>query len=128
MPPRLRVNNQIRTKDSSQRARLAPNSTNANALLATAQMHTDSVRRCHWLRPKSGKLRPVRSSGCFATVQSTVACRPFRICPTNSDGRRAYVACTPDDYVAMIDLKSLEVAGHIEAGKQPDGLAWAVSR
>jgi len=44
------------------------------------------------------------------------------------DGARAYVACTPDDYVAVVDLKSLEVAGHIEAGKQPDGLAWAVRR
>jgi YVTN family beta-propeller protein len=44
------------------------------------------------------------------------------------DGVRAYVACTPDDYVAIIDLKSLEVTGHIEAGKQPDGLAWAVQR
>ena len=42
------------------------------------------------------------------------------------DGLRAYVACTPDDYVAIIDLKSLEVSGHIDAGKQPDGLAWAV--
>ncbi len=40
------------------------------------------------------------------------------------DGSRAYVACTPDDYVAIIDLKSLEVTGHIQAGKQPDGLAW----
>jgi YVTN family beta-propeller protein len=44
------------------------------------------------------------------------------------DGSRAYVACTPDNYVAIIDLKSLEVAGHIEAGGQPDGLAWAVRR
>ncbi|MGD0578917.1 MAG: YncE family protein [Bryobacteraceae bacterium] len=44
------------------------------------------------------------------------------------DGTRAYVACTPDDYVAVIDLKSLEVAGHIDAGKQPDGLAWVVRR
>jgi YVTN family beta-propeller protein len=44
------------------------------------------------------------------------------------DGLRAYVACTPDGYVAIIDLKSLEVTGHIEAGKQPDGLAWAVQR
>jgi YVTN family beta-propeller protein len=44
------------------------------------------------------------------------------------DGARAYVACTPDDTVAVIDLKSLEVAGHIEAGKQPDGLAWVVRR
>ena len=44
------------------------------------------------------------------------------------DGTRAYVACTPDSYVAIIDLKTLEVAGHIEAGKQPDGLAWAVRK
>jgi DNA-binding beta-propeller fold protein YncE len=42
------------------------------------------------------------------------------------DGLRAYVACTPDSYVAIIDLKSLEVTGHIDAGKQPDGMAWAV--
>jgi len=41
------------------------------------------------------------------------------------DGSRAYVACTPDDYVAIIDLRSLEVTGHIQAGKEPDGLAWA---
>lgn len=41
------------------------------------------------------------------------------------DGLLGYVACTPDDYVAVIDLKSLEVTGKIAAGKQPDGLAWA---
>jgi DNA-binding beta-propeller fold protein YncE len=41
------------------------------------------------------------------------------------DGSVAYVACTPDDYVAIIDLQSLEVTGHIDAGKQPDGMAWA---
>ena len=44
------------------------------------------------------------------------------------DGSRAYIGCTPDDYVAIIDLKTLEVTGHIDAGKQPDGLAWAVQR
>ncbi len=44
------------------------------------------------------------------------------------DGSRAFVACTPDDYVAVIDLRSLDVAGHIKAGGQPDGLAWAVRR
>jgi YVTN family beta-propeller protein len=44
------------------------------------------------------------------------------------DGSRAYVACTPDNYVVVIDLKSLEVTDHIDAGKQPDGLAWAVRR
>jgi YVTN family beta-propeller protein len=44
------------------------------------------------------------------------------------DGARAYVACTPDNYVAVIDLKSLAVIGKITAGKNPDGLAWAVRK
>jgi YVTN family beta-propeller protein len=42
------------------------------------------------------------------------------------DGARAYVACTPDDYVAVIDLSSFTVTGKIQAGGEPDGLAWAV--
>jgi len=42
------------------------------------------------------------------------------------DGARAYVACTPDDYVAVIDLHSMEVVGHIQAGSNPDGLAWVI--
>jgi len=41
------------------------------------------------------------------------------------DGSRAYVACSPDNYVAVIDLKTLEIIGRIEAGREPDGLAWA---
>jgi YVTN family beta-propeller protein len=44
------------------------------------------------------------------------------------NGSRAFVACTPDDYVAVIDLKTLSVTGHIDAGKQPDGLAWVVKQ
>lgn len=40
-------------------------------------------------------------------------------------GARAFVARTPDNYVAVLDLRSLEVTGHIDAGGQPDGLAWA---
>jgi YVTN family beta-propeller protein len=44
------------------------------------------------------------------------------------DGARAFVACTPDDYVAIIDLTALAVAGHIDAGRQPDGLAWVARR
>ena len=39
------------------------------------------------------------------------------------DGSRAYVAVSGSDYVAVVDLKSLEVTGRILAGKQPDGLA-----
>jgi YVTN family beta-propeller protein len=40
-------------------------------------------------------------------------------------GSRAYVACSPDNYVTVIDLKTLEVIGRIDAGREPDGLAWA---
>jgi len=43
------------------------------------------------------------------------------------DGVRAFVACSPDNYVAVIDLKSLEVTGHLDVGPEPDGLAWAVT-
>lgn len=43
------------------------------------------------------------------------------------DGLRAFVACSPDNYVAVIDLKSLEVTGHLDVGPEPDGLAWAVT-
>jgi YVTN family beta-propeller protein len=42
------------------------------------------------------------------------------------DGTRAYVACGPDNYVAVIDLKTLAVVGHIDAGGEPDGLAWSI--
>jgi YVTN family beta-propeller protein len=43
-------------------------------------------------------------------------------------GARAFVACTPDSYVAVIDLHSLAVTGHIQAGGEPDGMAWAIRR
>ena len=41
-------------------------------------------------------------------------------------GARAFVACTPDNYVSVIDLKSLEVSGKVDVGGEPDGLAWAI--
>jgi YVTN family beta-propeller protein len=43
-------------------------------------------------------------------------------------GARAFVACTPDNHVAVVDLKELEVTGNIDVGGEPDGLAWAVRR
>ena len=44
------------------------------------------------------------------------------------DGTRAYVAVSRDDKVAVVDLKTLTIIGQIDAGKQPDGLAWAVRK
>jgi YVTN family beta-propeller protein len=40
-------------------------------------------------------------------------------------GARAFVACSPDNYVAVVDLKDLKVTGHLDVGGEPDGLAWA---
>jgi len=42
------------------------------------------------------------------------------------DGTRAFVACSPDNYVVVLDLRSLKVTGHLDVGGEPDGLAWAV--
>ena len=42
------------------------------------------------------------------------------------DGSRAFVACSADNYIAIIDLKTLEVTSHLDVGGVPDGLAWAV--
>jgi YVTN family beta-propeller protein len=42
------------------------------------------------------------------------------------EGNRAFIACGPDDYIAVLDLKTLEVTSHIDIGGGPDGLAWAI--
>ena len=36
------------------------------------------------------------------------------------EGNRAFIACGPDNYVAVLDLKTLEVTGHIDVGGEPD--------
>ena len=43
-------------------------------------------------------------------------------------GARAFVACGPDNFVAVVDLRTLKVTGHIDAGGEPDGMAWAERR
>ncbi len=42
------------------------------------------------------------------------------------DGARAYASCNRDDYVAVINLKTLQMTGRIDGGPKPDGLAWAI--
>ncbi|MDQ6813113.1 MAG: YncE family protein [Bacteroidota bacterium] len=41
-------------------------------------------------------------------------------------GARAFVACSADNYIAVVDLKNLEVINHLDVGGIPDGLAWAI--
>ncbi len=38
---------------------------------------------------------------------------------------RAFVACSPDNYIAVIDLNTLKIIGKIDVGGEPDGLAFA---
>jgi YVTN family beta-propeller protein len=40
-------------------------------------------------------------------------------------GKRAFVACSPDDDVGVVDLQTMTVVGHLAVGREPDGLAWA---
>lgn len=40
------------------------------------------------------------------------------------DGARAYVAVNGDNYIAIVDLKTLAVTGRLDTGKGPDGMAW----
>jgi len=42
------------------------------------------------------------------------------------DGARVFVACSRDNYIAVIDLKSLEEQGRVDVGPEPDGMAWSV--
>jgi DNA-binding beta-propeller fold protein YncE len=42
------------------------------------------------------------------------------------EGHRAFVACSNDNNIAVIDLKSLTITGHLDVGGVPDGMAWAV--
>ena len=44
------------------------------------------------------------------------------------DGSRAYVAQEGANDIAVIDLKTLAVSGHISPGNGPDGMAWAVRK
>jgi YVTN family beta-propeller protein len=44
----------------------------------------------------------------------------------DNDSSRAFVASSGDNYLAVIDLKSLTVTAKIDVGGMPDGLAWAI--
>ncbi len=40
------------------------------------------------------------------------------------DGARAFVACPRDHFVAVVDLLRMLKVGEIDAGREPDGMAW----
>jgi YVTN family beta-propeller protein len=44
------------------------------------------------------------------------------------DGSRAFVAASRDNFLAVIDLKTLGIVGKIPTGRGVDGLAWAMRK
>lgn len=46
----------------------------------------------------------------------------------STDGTRAFIAVSRDNYIAVIDLTALAVTGRIATDKGPDGMAWAVQQ
>lgn len=44
------------------------------------------------------------------------------------DGQRAYIACTGDNNVAILNLQTFAIEGRIQTGKEPDGMAWVPKR
>ncbi|KGO88184.1 hypothetical protein Q765_03845 [Flavobacterium rivuli WB 3.3-2 = DSM 21788] len=41
---------------------------------------------------------------------------------------RLFISCSPNDYIAIIDLKTMEVSGKLEIGGRPDGLEFAITK
>jgi YVTN family beta-propeller protein len=46
----------------------------------------------------------------------------------SSDGSKAYIGATPDNYVGVVDLSTLKMTGKISTGKGPDGMDWVSGR
>lgn len=44
------------------------------------------------------------------------------------DGARVFIACSADNYIAIVDLKTLEVTSRLDVGGVPDGMAWAIGQ
>jgi YVTN family beta-propeller protein len=107
----------------------------AKAVTATLNADVAGANRLKFSR--DGKLALVSLlSGRNLVILDTATRKTVKLLPIGTgaagilvapDGEHAYVSCTPDNYVAVIDLKTLTVVGKIEAGQEPDGLAWAAS-
>ena len=108
---------------------------NAKTVIQTLDANVQSANRLKFTL--DGKLVLVSTlGGPNLTVIDAATRKTIKLLPMGDgaagilmapDGTRAYVACSPDNYVAVVDLKTLTVVGRIEAGQEPDGLAWAAS-
>jgi YVTN family beta-propeller protein len=108
---------------------------NAKVVTETLHANVESVNRLKFTL--DGKLVLVSTlGGPNLTVIDAATRKTVKLLPMGDGaagiliepgGARAFVACSPDDYIAVVDLKTLTVVGKIEVGPEPDGMAWAAS-
>ena len=44
----------------------------------------------------------------------------------DEEGSRAFIACSADNNIAVIDLKTLSVPSHLDVGGNPNDMPWSV--
>jgi YVTN family beta-propeller protein len=108
---------------------------NAKAVVQTLDANVRGANRLKFTL--DGKMALVSTQGApNLTIIDTATRKTIKLLPMGDgaagiliapDGTHAYVACSSDNYVAVVDLKTLTVVGKVEAGQDPDGLAWASS-
>ncbi len=110
--------------------------TSAMAVVATLDLGLESANRLKFT-PDGRYVLVSRIRSGNLTVVDTHSRTIARLIPVGHgaegiliqpDGARAYIACSPDDSVAVLDLKTFQVVARIDAGPDPDGMAWAVRR
>jgi YVTN family beta-propeller protein len=108
----------------------------SKSVVATLQANAKGVNRLRFTPDGSRVLISMLSNGSLLIMDARTRKEVKRVeighgaagIMVQPDGKRAFVSCSPDNYVAVIDLATLTVAGRIDAGGNPDGLAWAVRR
>ena len=85
---------------------------------------TPDGRRVLLVSVRTGELVVYDAASRREVKRLTVGCGATMLMDPVSN--RAFVSCTPDNYIAVVDLKTLTVAGRLDGGGRPDGLAWAV--
>ncbi len=96
----------------------------ANAVGANRVKFTHDGRRVLVSSLRSGDVRvyDAKTRTEVKRIRAGHGCAGVLVAP---DDRRAYVACTSDNTVVVLDMSTLTPVDHIDVGPRPDGLAWA---
>jgi YVTN family beta-propeller protein len=103
----------------------------SKSVVDTLQANVPGVNRLQFT--PDGKLALVSAGQALVVFDSATRKEVKRLADVHAsggiemqpDGARAYAACGREGYVAVIDLKTLEMIGKVNVAA-PDGLAWAV--